>query len=184
MTKEDRREQILEAATGVVARVGLAGASTDVIARAADVSQPYVVRTFGGKQPLLEAVFARVAERVVAAFENAPADGDPEACLGQAYMELVHDRDVLLVLLHGFTASSDPDVGAATRGCMDAVFRICRERLGSGERATAFIAHGMLLNVLLAMDAWNHPENPDLTRLAEATVSSAALAAKTGRGTA
>jgi len=180
MTKEDRREQILDAATAVVAQVGLAGASTDVIARAADVSQPYVVRTFGGKQPLIEAVFARVAERVVAAFEHAPTDGDPEACLGHAYMELVHDRDVLLVLMHGFTASSDPGVGAATRGCMDAVFRICRERLGDERRATEFIAHGMLLNVMLAMDAWNHPENPDLSRLAESTMTAAALNVKLG----
>lgn len=178
MSKEDRREQILDAAGRVVAQVGLAGASTDVIAREAGVSQPYVVRTFGGKQPLLDALFARVADRIVEAFENAPADGPAEACLGQAYMRLVEDRDVLLVLLHGFTASAEPGIGEATRRCMDAVYRITRERLGDDVVATRFIAHGMLLNVLLAMDSWNHPELDALTTLANTTITAAELQAK------
>jgi AcrR family transcriptional regulator len=178
MSKEDRREQILDAAAHVVARVGLAGASTDVIAGEAGVSQPYVVRTFGGKQPLLDALFQRVADRIVAAFEDAPQDGDAEECLGRAYLQLVDDRDVLLVLMHGFTASSEPGIGAAVRGCMDSVHRIARRRLGSDELASDFIAQGMLLNVLLAMNAWNHPDLPDLTALARTTASAAALAAK------
>lgn len=179
MSKEDRREQILDAAARVVARVGLAGASTDVIAGEAGVSQPYVVRTFGGKQPLLDALFQRVADRIVAAFEDAPQDGDAEECLGQAYLQLMDDRDVLLVLMHGFTAaSSERGIGDAVRGCMDTVQRICRERFGSDELAANFIAQGMLINVLLAMDSWNHPDLPDLTALATTTATAAALAAK------
>ena len=178
MSKEDRREQIVDAAARVVARGGLAAASTDEIAREAGVSQPYVVRTFGGKQPLLEALFQRVADRIVATFEDAPRDGAAAECLGRAYFELVEDRDVLLVLMHGFTASSEPGIGAAVRGCMDAVHRIARERLGSDDLASQFIAQGMLINVLLAMDAWNHPELPGLTALATTTASAAELVAK------
>jgi AcrR family transcriptional regulator len=178
MTKEDRREQILDAAAHVVARGGLAAASTDDIAREAGVSQPYVVRTFGGKQPLLEALFQRVADRIVATFQDAPREGDAEECLGRAYLELVDDRDVLLLLMHGFTASSDPGIGASVRGCLDAVHRIARERLGSDQAASDFVAQGMLLNVLLATDAWNHPDLPDLTALARTTASNVALAAK------
>ncbi|ABS02936.1 TetR/AcrR family transcriptional regulator [Kineococcus radiotolerans] len=181
MSKEDRREQILDAAAHVVARGGLAAASTDEIARQAGVSQPYVVRTFGGKQPLLDALFQRIADRIVAAFEDAPREGDAAECLGRAYLELVEDRDVLLVLMHGFTASSEPGTGAAVRGCMDAVYRIARERFGDDELAAVFVAQGMLINVMLAMDAWNHPDLPDLTALATTIASAAQLSAK-GRG--
>ena len=182
MSKDDRREQILDAAARVVARVGLAGASTDVIAAEAGVSQPYVVRTFGGKQPLLDAIFRRVSDRVVAAFENAPVEGEPTECLGQAYLRLVEDRDVLLLLMHGFTAAgSEPAIGDTVRGCVDAVQRICRERLGSDARAADFVAQGMLLNVLLCLDSWNHPDLPDLTALATTAASAAELTAK-GQG--
>lgn len=170
MTREDRREQILDAAAHVVAQVGLTGASTDVIAREAGVSQPYVVRTFGGKQPLIDAVFSRMRDRVVGAFADAPAEGPPAECLGEAYVRLVRDRDTLLVLMHAFAASGDPRIGETTRDCMRQVFDIVSARFGDDVEAATFVAQGMLLNVLLAMDAENHP---DLARLVTA---SAALA--------
>ena len=174
MSKEDRREQILDAAAHVVAQVGLAGASTDVIAREAGVSQPYVVRTFGGKQPLIEALFTRVHDSLVATFEDAPTDGSPEQRLGDAYLQLVADRNTLLVLMHAFTASSDPRIGDITRSCVGHVFRIARERLGDPTAAARFVAQGMLLNVLLAMDADHHPEQADLSALVAAAADIAA----------
>jgi len=168
MSREDRREQILDAAAHVVAQVGLAGASTDVIAREAGVSQPYVVRTFGGKQPLIDAVFSRMRDRVVGTFADAPLDGSAVECMGEAYVRLVRDRDTLLVLLHAFAASGDPRIGEVTRDCMRRVFEIVAGRFGDDAEAAAFVGQGMLINVLLAMDAENHP---DLARLVTASAA-------------
>src|SRR3954463_6195316 len=100
MTAEDRREQVVAAATRAFARTGYAGTSTDVVARESGVSQPYVVRMFGTKQQLFLEVFQRAVGRIKAAFQ-AVLDGygpeapfDPEqdtdwAELGAAYTELL-----------------------------------------------------------------------------------------------
>ncbi|MCU1580821.1 MAG: TetR/AcrR family transcriptional regulator, partial [Microbacteriaceae bacterium] len=52
MRAEDRRELILEAATRVFGDRGYIGATTNLVAVAAGVSQPYVVRIFGTKEKL------------------------------------------------------------------------------------------------------------------------------------
>src|SRR3954452_23641811 len=52
MRAVDRRERILAAAAEVFGRRGYVGATTDQIARAAGISQPYVVRMFGSRKAL------------------------------------------------------------------------------------------------------------------------------------
>ena len=124
MSADERREQVLGAATCAFARSGYAGTSTDHVAREAGVSQPYVVRMFGTKLDLFLAVFARSTDRIKAAFGGVLAQGpfDPEndedwARLGAAYTDLLTDRDMLLVMMHGFAAGvsrrSAGRVGAA-----------------------------------------------------------------------
>ncbi|WP_432483321.1 TetR/AcrR family transcriptional regulator [Kineococcus esterisolvens] len=174
MSREGRREQILDAAAGVVARRGFAGTSTDAIARAAGVSQPYVVRAFGGKGALFEALFSRAAQRTVDAFRAAPADEAPDDALGRAHLDLVRDGDDLLVLMHGFAAGSDPAIGALARSAVADVYRTVRDRLGDPEAATAFVARGMLTNVLLAIDAPGR--STDDADLAELTARAGAAA--------
>ncbi len=176
-----RREQVLDAATRAFARTGYAGTSTDVVAREAGVSQPYVVRMFGTKRELFLGVFARSCDRICATFRDVlagfPADRpfDPEdeadwAQLGAAYAELVDDRALLLVLLHGFAAGEDPAIGAQARAGMAEIFGVLVDTGSTAERAMAFIAHGMLLNVMLAMQAPEHLDDvgalADLTRCA------------------
>ena len=51
-SKEERREDILDAALQVFAERGYQGASTEEIARRAGISQPYVFRLFGTKKEL------------------------------------------------------------------------------------------------------------------------------------
>ena len=52
---------MLIAASNVFGNLGYAGATTDAIAKAAGVSQAYVVRTFGSKENL----FAEASERAI-----------------------------------------------------------------------------------------------------------------------
>src|SRR5213596_3255057 len=80
MNADERRDQVLAAATRAFAGGGYAGTSTDVVAREAGVSQPYVVRMFGTKLELFLAVFERATDRVKSAFTAVVDEGsfDPD----------------------------------------------------------------------------------------------------------
>ncbi|WP_235687023.1 TetR/AcrR family transcriptional regulator [Tomitella gaofuii] len=179
MSREDRRLSIIAAATEQFARGGYAGTTTDEVAQAAGVSQPYVVRMFGGKSKLFRAVVTAAFERTVAVFEQKLDELDrtpaitadaPEywESLGGAYKELVADRSQLLVLMHGFAAGAEPEIGELARGGMASIYRLLVARTGcSPDQARDFLAHGMLINVLLAIEAPAHAAGDDA--LAELT---------------
>jgi len=169
---DERREQILAAATTVFGELGYAAATTDRVARAAGISQPYVVRLFGTKEQLfietLRRTLARVLSTFRAALAEAPEDGDArEARLGAAYLELVEDRGTLLTLLHGFMMGPDPVIGPVARDGFLQVFRMLRDEAGfTPAQIHRFLADGMLINTLLAsgigLDARRDPDAADL----------------------
>lgn len=157
MTASERREQILRVALGVFAAGGYIGTTTDQVARAAGVSQPYVVRLFGGKQQLFAEVYTRTSDRVIETLASVAPGPDAKHEMGEAYVGLLADRDLLLLLLHGFASGSDPEIGRLARHTLGEVFRLYRERTGEGEdEARVFVAHGMLINVMLAVGAPEH----------------------------
>ena len=163
MTGDERRAAILGAATRAFARAGYHGTSTDAVAREAGVSQPYVVRMFGTKLELFLAVFERSAERIRTTFEEVldagpfdPASEEDRLRLGLAYTELLRDRELLEVQMHGFSSGGVPEIGAAARRCMAEIFATIKRTGWSAEECRGFVAHGMLINVMLAMDAPEH----------------------------
>ncbi len=186
MSAPERRELVLAAASRAFARGGYAGTSTDAVAREAGVSQPYVVRMFGTKAELFREVFARASQAIQDTFnseiDKLVVDAENEEfwnALGMAYGELIADRDLLLVMMHGFTAGSiEPDIGAQARTCMSQIYSLLRDRTGcTPERAREFIAQGMLLNTLLAMQAPEHAdEDPALGELSACAFGSQLLA--------
>ena len=156
---DERRAAIVAAAVDEVAAKGLAGSSTDVIAHRAGVSQPYVFQLFGTKKDLFIAVVRHVFGRTRIAFEDA-ADrfdrGDrfgvdcdsPLHAMGQAYIQLLADRTLLLVQLQAYAACSDPEVRTAVGEAFLRLHRYVADRSGaSAEDLHAFFAEGMLLNV-------------------------------------
>ncbi|MCS5733049.1 TetR/AcrR family transcriptional regulator [Herbiconiux daphne] len=155
MPADERRALIIDAATTVFGDAGYAGATTDMVARAAGVSQPYVVRMFGTKERLFLEVLHRALERLLASFREAIA-ADPavplERRLGLAYFELTTDRGILLSLMHAFALGADPVIGPAARcGFLD-VYRLLRDEAGmTAAQATDFLAGGMLANVVLGV---------------------------------
>jgi AcrR family transcriptional regulator len=172
MGAEERRELVLEAATRAFARGGYAGTSTDAVGKEAGVSQPYVVRIFGTKQQLFLEVLARTCGRIRDAFAAVIADGfdpaseDDWSRLGLAYTELLRDRDLLMVLMHGFAAGNDDDIATCARAGMGSIFTTVMSTGCTEERAEEFIAQGMLLNVMLSMKAPEHlDDSPDLAPL-------------------
>ncbi|ANS27608.1 TetR family transcriptional regulator [Rhodococcus opacus] len=175
MSATERRELVLAAASRAFARDGYHGTSTDAVAREAGVSQPYVVRMFGSKSRLFADVFDRAMRRIMDTFEPHFDDvaADPEndeswLPMGIAYTELLEDRDLLLVMMHGFTSGANPEIGALARDWMSRLYTQIRTRTGcSPEQARTFIANGMLLNTLLAMQVPEHAgQDPALEELA------------------
>src|SRR4051794_40475939 len=157
MTGAARRDQILAAARRVFADKGFA-ATTDEVARAAGVSQPYVVRLFGSKRELFLAAYRQAAAEIEAALASVEPGPDAGIRMGQAYVQLLDDRDLLRLTMHGFLAGSDDEVGKIARHTLGEAFRLFLDRTGaSDDEARTFVASGMLINVLLAVDAPAHP---------------------------
>jgi AcrR family transcriptional regulator len=173
MSADDRRELVLAAATRAFSRGGYAGTSTDAVAKEAGVSQPYVVRIFGTKRELFLEVFDLACARIREAFEAVladgpfdPADEDDWKRLGLAYTELIRDRDLLMVMMHGFAASSDEQIARRSRDGMSRIFATISSTGCTDDEAQEFIAQGMLLNVITSMRATEHlDDDPDLARL-------------------
>jgi AcrR family transcriptional regulator len=160
MPAEERRELVLQAATRAFAASGYAGTSTDAVAKEAGVSQPYVVRMFGTKLELFLAVFGRACDQVEAAFRGVLDDGpfdpsseDDKARMGLAYTALLADTDFLHVMMHGFSASSVPEIGVQAREGMARIYATLLRTGWSHEEVRDFVAHGMLLNVLVSIGA-------------------------------
>jgi TetR/AcrR family transcriptional regulator len=189
----ERRVQILEAASRVFGERGYFGATTDQIAREAGISQPYVVRMFGGKENLFVGVLTRCLERLLIAFtetiEQWKADGSPAAPdgeagvtatgahgeigrrLGLAYVNLIEDRGVLLSLMQAFSMGQDPTIGGKARDGFLTIYRLLREGAGfAPEEARSFLAEGMLLNTLLGLRLTDEYQKDDAaTELIECT---------------
>ncbi|RIQ30095.1 TetR/AcrR family transcriptional regulator [Jiangella rhizosphaerae] len=164
----ERRESILAAATVVFGERGYAGATTDQIATAAGISQAYVVRTFGSKETLFVEVARRAVGRIEAAFRSAieADDGRPvDQRLGQAYLELIADRGILLALLHIFSLGNDPAIGPVGREGFLTIYRLVRDEAGlAPEDASHFLAEGMLINTVLALQL-HDCDDPDALEL-------------------
>lgn len=171
----ERREQILAAASLVFGERGYFGATTDQIAKAAGISQPYVVRMFGSKENLFVEVLQRSLDKLLDSFQETidqwRADGSPAVApdgqkaphredghgeiarrLGLAYVSLIEDRGILLSLMQAFGMGNDQAVGGRARAGFIAIYRMLREDVGFGADETrAFLAEGMLLNTLLGL---------------------------------
>ena len=170
MRSVDRRELILEAATAVFGERGYVGATTDAVARAAGVSQPYVVRMFGTKESLFLEVLQRGLGRLLATFRAALADGiaageGPQAVshrIGYAYADLLSDRGLLLSLMHAFILGSDPVIGKAARAGFLEVYKLLRFEAGfSPVEADDFLAHGMMMNTMVGLRMADEYTNGD-----------------------
>ena len=70
---EVRREEILAVAMEHFAEGGYHGTSTEVIAKEAGISQPYLFRLFRTKRELFLACDDRACEKVIDAFRRAAA---------------------------------------------------------------------------------------------------------------
>ncbi len=164
-TADERREEILVAAERVFAARGLHGTPTMEIAKAAGISQAYLFRLFPTKAELFSALVERCNARVYRTFTEAAvaarAAGEPVmAAMGLAYIRLLGDRDLLLNQLHAHAACDDPAIREQMRRGFARLVEIVERETGAEPQAVRdFFAHGMLLNVLAAMQAQDVDEH-------------------------
>jgi AcrR family transcriptional regulator len=152
----ERREMVLEAAVAEFATHGLAGTSTENVARQAGISQPYLFRLFPTKKALFLALVDRCFRRVEDAFITAAGDRTGEEALtamGDAYELLLDDRTLLLLQMQIYAACADPEIRAATRAGYKHAWELVERITGLPfQRVVDFFAVGMLMNVAAAMD--------------------------------
>ncbi len=156
LSSDERRGQIIRAAFAVFGARGYVGATTDEVAKAAGVSQPYVVRLFGTKESLFVTAMSAAVEHVLAVFRSALAErGDTEPVarrLGEAYVDLLEVRGLHQTLAHGYLLGSHPVIGPVARDGFAQVWRFIREEAGfDADSARAFIAQGALISTMIGL---------------------------------
>ena len=163
LTAPERREQILEAAVTVFAERGYEGASTDVIARMAGISQPYLFRLFGTKRELIIATVRRCFEDTEALFVRAAKGHEGDEALkaiGAAYIDEIRRSPLKLrAQLQSYAACDDLAIRAVVAEGFGSLVRLSERLTGlDSARLSAFFAQGMLLNVLAMMGQMDEPQ--------------------------
>jgi AcrR family transcriptional regulator len=152
-TADERRATVLEAAIAEFAARGYHGTPTEAITKRAGISHAYLFRLYGTKKELFLACLDRCFDRTIEAFRDAAAtaDGEANAAMGRAYVEMLGDRDLVL-LQHQIYAVDDEEIRARAR---ERYARLRDEiaRLGglSREDTLRFMGQGMLLNVITSL---------------------------------
>ena len=147
---------MIAAAVPEFAKGGLEGTSTEAIASAVGISQPYLFRLFGSKKDLFLAAVKETFVRTVATFEDAVGEQtghEALAVMANAYNDLLAEPSYLLMQMQAYAACGDPDIRAATRrGFRDLWYTVERLAGLDVDVLRAFFAMGMLCNVAAAMD--------------------------------
>jgi AcrR family transcriptional regulator len=161
LTAEERRDEVITAASLEFAATGYAGTSTDSIARRAGVSQPYLFQLFGTKKELFLASVRGCFEKTSRAFDtsgkaSAAGGNDPTGVLedmGHGYIRLLmSDPNVLRLQMHAYTACQDDEIRAVVRDNYKALWRHVAELSGAGPTdIQKFFAQGMLINVVASI---------------------------------
>ncbi len=154
-TAEERREALLDAALTEFGDHGFEGASTDSIARAAGISQPYLFRLFGTKKELFLAAETLCLAETYARFDDAAKGLEGEEALhamGAAYKAMItEDSRRLKMQMQAYAACDDPDIAAVVRRGFGRLVELVESKGADPERAMSFFAAGMLINVMALM---------------------------------
>jgi AcrR family transcriptional regulator len=160
-TAEERRDEIVAAASIEFAETGYAGTSTDAIARRAGVSQPYLFQLFGTKKDLFIAAVRDCFDRTEQTFERSgkpsrEAGLRPEQILeemGHAYVRLLlANRGILRLQLQAYAACGDPDVQIVVRDNYVVLWQTVAAISGADPDAVRrWFADGMLINVIASI---------------------------------
>ena len=174
-TAEERRHDVIQAAIEEFATFGYHGGSTERIAKAAGISQPYVLRLFGTKKALFIAALERVCDDIVQAWDQSlqsSLNGDgPDtpgtriAALRTPFYLFVEDVVELRLVLQASAAAEDADIRRALKTGMARMFDWVREATGASyEEVQVFWAHGMMLMMAASIRALEDAHDAEWAR--------------------
>jgi TetR/AcrR family transcriptional regulator len=179
MPAAERRAMILETARDLFGRNGYHGTTTDQIAAAAGISQPYVVRMFGSKEALFLEVLRSALDTLMAAWRSSLVElraagatpKEQQIAIGEQFIAMAAHRGLHTTLLQAFTSGAEPAIGAAARDGFLEIYRFLRDELGAGDDDVhGFLSTGMLFSVMLAIGMpGRYDEDPDAAELLRAT---------------
>jgi AcrR family transcriptional regulator len=156
-TSDERRAQLIAAAVTEFAANGFHATSTTAIAKRAGISQPYVYALFPNKHELFLAANAEVKERIRGAFAEAARGLETTEerlhAMGGAYIELLNNREEIMFQHQANAAAGDPALREPIRREFMRLFDDIGRLSGAPEeKVWHFMATGMMLNVIAALD--------------------------------
>ncbi|HEY5837062.1 TetR/AcrR family transcriptional regulator [Streptomyces sp.] len=184
-TADERRADVVRAALKEFSRFGLYGTSTDAIARAVGVSQPYLFRLYPTKRDIFIAAGHHCFQRTCEAFRDAAHGLDGQEALDAmrlAYLQFAEDRELLLMQMQLYVAAnSDEEIRREVLQWWHELWSLLGRLTGIRDSViTEFMSCGMLMNVLVALDACDGSLGWDmLVAVQEHTTSTAVLHAST-----
>ena len=159
-SREERREQVLDAALRVLDEHGFVGLSIEAVAREADLAKTVVYGAAGNQEELLDALVAREQQRAardVAAALPAPPFDSPEDLLGDGVTKLLsnvrdHPATWRLILLP--SEGTPPTLRAAVDGHREQLRRQLGpivswglEQLSADDIDPEIATHALLANI-------------------------------------
>ncbi|MFG1998891.1 TetR/AcrR family transcriptional regulator [Spirillospora sp. NPDC048911] len=168
MSADERREETVRVAICEFGRTGYEGTSTAAIAKRVGVSQPYLFRLFPSKRALFLAAVERCFDEMDEAMREAAGGKYGQEALvamGARYRQLLDSGVQLKFQLQLYaTALDDEEVREIGNARWAKLWRTIAELTGEPADAIAtFVARGMLLNILTALDVPYTP-GPELGR--------------------
>ena len=158
--------RVLDATLTCIARVGVAKTTLDDVAREAGCARATVYRYFPGKQPLLNAVVAREADRIAAAVLHAASAADDLTDAASAVLmtgaEFLLDHDALRFVLTVEPELLLPHISFA-RG--DVMLALCASRVAPAFTRFLDPEHTLRLSEWLVRIGLSYLCSPEATDL-------------------
>lgn len=156
-TADARRATVVARAVPAFAATGYWSTPVADVAEAAGISPAYVFQLFTSKLGLFVAALDHCFDRVIDALRQGAerVEGDDGvqilSAMGDAYAELIADRDLLMLQVHALSANEVPEIAQAVRRGVERVVTLATERSGAPDAAVQqFIAYGQLCHFIVA----------------------------------
>lgn len=169
-TAEERRIDVVQAAMVEFGTYGYHGGSTERIAKAAEISQPYVLRLFGTKLNLFVATLEHVCDTILRtwqrALEGSTAQGwDALMLLGQSYTQGPDTAVRFRMIMQGAAAASTPEIEEAINTHMDRLWDWVKSATRADDAdIQRFWAFGMMQTVAVSMNAQRYMDSSHRAR--------------------
>ncbi|GLL02252.1 TetR/AcrR family transcriptional regulator [Dactylosporangium matsuzakiense] len=154
-TAEARRAVLLDRAVAVFARNGYHATPVTAVAAAAGISEAYALRLFTNKLGLFTAAVETCYDRILQTLETAAAtapDPDPDKVLqhlGDAYANLIADKNLLMLQVHAQSVSDVPEIKSTVRAGYKRLVAFLRQAGADDGQIQLFIAYGQLCHLIV-----------------------------------